>query len=119
MEKCVRPSCPNAARGALCDSDLTALAMMCYGKVRRNEHNAYAAAKSRGKEGRGFPCRVCSAWHVGRMQPTTAERVVRVEAIIRELRHAGQIRLLASLAEDWSPIAGADRCEGWLRRLLG
>lgn len=114
--KCTLPGCevwPAGDDQIFCRPHLMRLAWTCYGKRRRNRDGAKTMAKKRGQPYAPYLCPVCSLWHVGRQRPATPEHHAEAVRIIRQLRQAGCIRILAAMAEQWDPLAGALRQGAW------
>lgn len=99
------------------------LAMLCYGKARRNQESAAKEVIRRGaSDNRSYRCLVCSTWHVGHYEPAREALVIdgfaAAERIIRETRAAGFGWYLGKLADDWHPrYAHRDPVRNWRSRL--
>jgi hypothetical protein len=82
------------------------LAMVCYGKRRRNLSSAQREQKSRNNRGgdvRRYECPVCSSWHLGTARSDAVDGCAVAKPIVRALRAAGYGWYLGQLANDWDP----------------
>lgn len=121
MSACLLAGCngPVRAPWKLCRAELFPLALVCFGKARRNYSDSVREVKRRGRAvHRCYQCPVCSAWHVGRNRPEVPDGTIRAREIVQLLRTAGLAWYVGQLAEEFHPKhAVRDHAGVWKQRM--